>query len=308
MRERILAVDDDRDVVTHLRRRLGEAGFAVEVAATEVEALAALERRPFDLILLDVMLPEGDGFELLRRLVADRRTGTIPVIVLTAKGRIGDRVRALQLGADDYLVKPFDVEELEARVNTVLRRASQLRDLSPLTGLPGNRAITRELSSRVATGAPLAVAHVDIDDFKAFNDYYGFLRGDGVITFCARCLRDAAAENATHDLFVGHVGGDDFVVIMPPDVVDAFCVAAIRAWDHGIAALYDPADAARGAVEIPDRRGELRSYPLASLSIGVASNVHRTFTSEWEASAVAAEMKEHAKRKPGSSYEIDRRR
>ncbi|MBA2338731.1 MAG: response regulator, partial [Acidimicrobiia bacterium] len=302
MRQRILVIDDDVALTGHLARRLGESGFAVDVVAEEAAALTELGERAYDLILLDVMLPDGDGFDLLRRIVGDRGATPVPVIVLTAAGRPGDLVRALRFGADDYVVKPFDTDELEARVRTVLRRTGQMRDLSPLTGLPGNRAISAELERRIATGVPAAVAHVDIDDFKAINDAYGFLRGDAVITFCARCLRMAAARHG--DVFVGHVGGDDFVVAASPDDVEPFFAAVITAWEEGIGALYDAADERRGGITIVDRRGEERLHPIASLSIGVASNAKRRLASQWEASAIAAEMKEHAKRQPGSNLQV----
>ncbi|CAN5459658.1 MAG: GGDEF domain-containing response regulator [Acidimicrobiia bacterium] len=305
MRQRILVIDDDVDLTSHLGRHLGAGGFVVDVVPDEPAALAAMGERAYDLIILDVMLPHGDGFELLRRIVGDRRRTPVPVIVLTAQRRGADLIRALRFGADDYVVKPFDTDELEARVHTVLRRTGQMRDLSPLTGLPGNRAISVDLERRLATGEPLAVAHVDIDDFKAINDAYGFLRGDGVITFCARCLRIPAAETA--EVFVGHVGGDDFVVVLRPSDVDDFFAAVIATWDEGITAFYGAADISRGGITVIDRRGEERLHPIASLSIGVATNTRRRLTSQWEASAIAAEMKEHAKRHPGSNVQVDRR-
>jgi diguanylate cyclase (GGDEF)-like protein len=307
MRQRILVVDDDTELVAYVRHHLEAAGFEVEDVTGAADTWKALHRSLPDLVLLDVDVPEGNGFTLLRGIASDRVTTAVPVIVITAARRSRDRVRALRLGADDYVTKPFDVEELAARVRTVLRRARQLRDLSPLTGLPGNAGITRELAARVAAGTPLAVIHVDIDNFKSYNDTYGFLRGDGVITLCAECLQRAAEVATTGATFIGHIGGDDFVVLLSPDEMAPFCDAAIARWDEVIPSRYDPADAARGSVVVVDRRGETTEAPLATLSMGVASNVHRSFASEWEASAIAAEMKEHAKRRTGSNYRIDRR-
>ena len=305
MRQRILVIDDDAELTRHLGERLGAAGFTVDVVPDENAALAELGERSHDLVLLDVMMPDGDGFDLLRRIIGDRRDAPVPVIVLTAGGRGGEAIKALGLGADDYVVKPFDSDELEARIHTVLRRTWQMRDLSPLTGLPGNRAIAAELGRRIAADEPLAVAHVDIDDFKAINDAYGFLRGDGVITFCARCLRQAAGD--TTDAFVGHVGGDDFVVALGPDRVEPFFAAVFETWEEGIGGLYDAADVARGGITVMDRLGEERLHPVASLSVGVATNARRRLESQWEASAVAAEMKEHAKKHQGCDLRIDRR-
>ncbi len=305
MEQRILVVDDDPEVVAYLRTNLERFGFAVDsIDGPEQLERQVIERRP-DVILLDILLPDGDGFSALRRVTAGRHSDTIPIIVVTARGRITDRVRALRLGADDYVVKPFDMRELVARVRTVLRRARQLRDLSPLTGLPGNVGITREADRRLDRGEPLAVVHVDIDNFKSFNDRYGFLRGDGVISFCARCLGDAASDHPA--VFVGHIGGDDFVVILRPDDVTAFCDRVIASWEAGIGAFYDVEDVAAGGVTVEDRSGVERLVPIATVSMGVATSLQRRFSSVWEASAIAAEMKEHAKRKPGSRYEVDRR-
>lgn len=307
MRQRILVVDDDTELVAYVRHHLETAGFEVEDVVAAADAWKAIQRSLPDLVLLDIDVPEGDGLTLLRGIASDRVTAAVPVIVVTAGRRSRDRVRALRLGADDYVSKPFDVEELAARVRTVLRRARQLRDLSPLTGLPGNAGITRELAARIGAGRPLAVIHVDIDHFKSYNDTYGFLRGDGVINLCAFCLQRAATRTTAGETFIGHIGGDDFVVLLAPDEVGGFCEAVIALWDDLITERYDPVDAARGTVLVVDRDGTSRQVPLATLSMGVATSAHRRFSSEWEASAVAAEMKEHAKRHPGSNYQVDRR-
>jgi diguanylate cyclase (GGDEF)-like protein len=258
-------------------------------------------------VLLDVMMPEMDGLTVLRRLRATPTTTSVPVILLTAKALAEDRVRGLNLGADDYITKPFDVEELMARVRTVLRRAQQMRDLSPLTGLPGNFRISRELEQRVGDEGRFAMVHADLDNFKAFNDHYGFLRGDSVIKFSAQVLLNAAADAGDPAAFVGHVGGDDFIAVIDPMVVEEYCKAAIRAFDDGILDFYDTADALQGYIEVTDRRGERHGFPIVSISMGVATNAHRRINSEWEASAIASEMKEFAKRQPGSVYQIDRR-
>ena len=149
--------------------------------------------------------------------------------------------------------------------------------------------------------------HTDLDHFKAFNDHYGFMRGDNVIKFAANVLMEAAAHTGDASCFVGHVGGDDFIVVMDPDHAEEFCKVVVERFDDGILDFYDPQDALRGYVEVIDRRGERLSFPIVSISLGVATNLRRSFSSEWEASAVAAEMKEHAKTAAGSSFMVDRR-
>jgi len=307
MSERILVVDDDPDILQFVRLNLELDGFAVELAGGGREALEKAAEAPPDLMLLDVMMPEIDGLTVLRRLRSDPTTANIPVIVLTARSLAEDRVKGLDLGADDYITKPFDLEELIARVRTVLRRSQQMRDLSPLTGLPGNFRITGRLEEYLDAGEMVAVVHADLDNFKAFNDHYGFLRGDTVIKFTARTMLTAAEAVKDPIGFVGHVGGDDFVAIVHADNAVPFCEDIIGRFDDGILDYYDTADALQGYIEVTDRRGERHAFPMCSLSMGVATSEHRRLASEWEASSIASEMKEVAKRKPGTNYQIDRR-
>ncbi len=307
MNAKVLIIDDDPDILQFVRMNLELEGFDVRTAEGGPAGLEAAKESPPDLVLLDVMMPEMDGLTVLRRLRTSPPTMNVPVILLTAKALAEDRVKGLELGADDYVTKPFDLEELVARVKTVLRRAQAMRDLSPLTGLPGNFRISRELERRVDAAEPFAIVHADLDNFKAFNDHYGFMRGDSVIKFSAHVLLEAAAQCGDTDVFVGHVGGDDFVAVVHPDHVEEFCKAVVTIYDDGILDFYDTSDALQGYIEVTDRRGERHAFPVSSISLGVATNTHRKITSEWEASAIASEMKEYAKRQPGSSYQIDRR-
>ena len=307
MPERILVVDDDPDILQFVRMNLEMDGFDVELAGGGREALEKVAADPPDLMLLDVMMPEMDGLTVLRRMRSDPSTANVPVIVLTARSLAEDRVKGLDLGADDYITKPFDLEELIARIRTVLRRSQQLRDLSPLTGLPGNFQITAELERRVDRQKDFALIHADLDNFKAYNDHYGFLRGDAVIGFTAKILTDAAAQVTESDSFVGHVGGDDFITIIEDYNAEPYCEYIVHHFDDGILDFYDTADTLQGYIEVTDRRGERQAYPVCSLSMGVASTSRRSITSAWEASAAASEMKEVAKQTAGTNYQIDRR-
>ena len=307
MSERILVVDDDPDILQFVRLNLELDGFEVDLAGGGREALERASEAPPDLMLLDVMMPEIDGLSVLRRLRSDPGTSSIPVIVLTARSLAEDRVKGLDLGADDYITKPFDLEELIARVRTVLRRSQQMRDLSPLTGLPGTFRITGKLEECIDRGEQIAVVHADLDNFKAFNDHYGFMRGDSVIKFTAKVLLDAAEKVHDEIGFVGHVGGDDFVAIVSAKNMQDFCEEVIVRFDDGVLDHYDTADALQGYIEVTDRRGERHAFPICSLSMGVATSERRLLSSEWEASSVASEMKEVAKRTSGTNYQVDRR-
>ena len=307
MSEKVLVADDDPDILTVVKINLELDGFEVETAVDGEDALQKATSSPPNVIVLDIMMPRMDGLTALHRLRSQAATAAIPIILLTARGLPEDRVRGLELGADDYITKPFDITELAARVRAVLRRTQAARDLSPLTGLPGNFKITAEIEKAIHEKADFALVHGDLDNFKAFNDHYGFMRGDEVIRFCGNCLSEAATNLGIEGAFVGHIGGDDFVAIIPPAMAESFCKEVIERFDDGILDLYDTADALRGYIEVIDRRGERYAFPVVSLSLGVASTDVREIGTQWEASAIAVEMKEFAKKQPGSTYRIDRR-
>ncbi len=304
----ILVVDDDPFIARLLEIELRAAGYEVRVASDGETALELARERCPELVLADVMMPNMDGFELTRRLRQDSRTASAAVIMLTARGLSADKLEGFAVGADDYIVKPFDTPELLARIRGALRRSRQMRAQSPLTGLPGNVRIAEEIQGRIEAGGTFAVLYVDLDHFKAYNDHYGFTRGDEVIRTTGRLLQDATFELAGADGFVGHVGGDDFVVVCDAALAQALAERIVERFDACIGDLHDPADRARGYIEVEDRRGELQRFPLATISIGIATTERRRFTHFAEAVAVATEMKAYTKRAhEGSSWAIDRR-
>ena len=254
-------------------------------------------------------MPGLDGYEVCERLREDPRTTNASVIMLTAKSLSADKVVGLTAGADDYIAKPFDPPELVARVASVLRRSRQMREVSPLTGMPGNFQISDELERLVQdSSARFAVVYADLDNFKAYNDKYGFLRGDEAIKATARLLNVALARRPGEPQFAGHIGGDDFVLIVSPDEAEPLASDVCASFDEMAPALYDAEDREVGYIEVPDRQGSMLRFPVMTISLGVATTSHRRISSQWEASAIATEMKVLAKRTSGSSYEIDRRR
>lgn len=304
----ILVVDDDPDIARFVEVNLQLHGFEVLVAHDGEQALALVHQHKPDLAVVDVRMPRMDGLELTRRMRADPMTAALPVIMLTAKSLTVDKVIGLNVGADDYMLKPFDTSELVARVRSTLRRTQEVREVSPLTGLPGNNRIVREISERVRSGEPFAVGYIDIDRFKSVNDAYGFGRGDEVIAALARCLHQAVLHHPDPPVFLGHVGGDDFVIVCRPEQVRAITAEAVESFEQAADQIYDPVDAARGYLEIVDRRGNVQRPNLVTISCGVAISTARHFTDPREVITVATEMKNVAKKQPGSFVAFDRRR
>ncbi|MGH2631293.1 MAG: response regulator [Actinomycetota bacterium] len=305
--ESLLVVDDDPFIARLLEIELRAAGYDVRVAADGAVALEAAQDRCPDLVLADVMMPNMDGFELTRRLRQDPRTAGVSVIMLTARGLSADKLEGFAIGADDYIVKPFDTPELLARIRGVLRRSRDTRTQSPLTGLPGNVRIEEEIDARVDRAEPFAALSADLDHFKAYNDHYGFMRGDNVIQTTARLIAEAARAATDGTAFVGHVGGDDFVVVVKPDEAAAVADAIVSVFDSAAPGFYDDTDRERGYIEVTNRRGELQRFGMITISIGVASTEHRAFQHYAEAVAVATEMKQFTKGSESSSWAMDRR-
>ena len=304
----VLVADNEPDILRFVEVNLRLEGFQVVLAKDGPEALdLAFDTRP-QLILLDVMMPGLDGYEVCRRLRADPRTAQVPVIFLTAKSMVRDKVTGLTAGADDYVLKPFDPIELVARVRTTLQRAAELRATSPLTGLPGNHRIQLEVARYLAEGEPLAVIYADLNDFKAYNDRYGFLRGDEVLLLTTEVLREALSEHASETAFIGHIGGDDFMLLCRPAEAPAVCEAAIAKFDARVRRLYDPGDAAAGHLELRNRKGELQRFPIMTIALGVATTERRAFDDHREIVEVATEMKSFLKQTRGrSAYAVDER-
>jgi diguanylate cyclase (GGDEF)-like protein len=304
----VLVADDDEDVLRFVEVNLRLEGFRVATASDGESALERAGELQPDLILLDVMMPKMDGYDVCRRVREDARLRRTSVIMLTAKSLSVDKVVGLTAGADDYIVKPFDPVELVARVKTALRRVREMRSANPLTQLPGNVEVQDEVARRMELGLPFALMYADLDNFKAYNDHYGFMRGDEAIKALAACLDEAVQPHRDRDVFLGHIGGDDFVVVLAPDAAEGVAKELVASWERSVAHLYEDEDLKRGYIEVTDRRNQLRRFPVATVSIGIASTAHRPIGSHWEAAEIATEMKQFAKRESASSYAVDRRR
>ncbi len=301
---RILVVDDDASVRAICREILTQAGYSVRDVGSSDTALTEARRFRPDLVLLDVMMPVQDGFTTAERLRADTSTGMTPIIFLSAKGETADKVRAFRSGAEDYVVKPFDAVELVARVGKALARQARELGASPTTQLPGADAITSEVERRISEGDHRAVcAYLDLDNFKAFNDHFGVARADAVIRQTGDLMREVVTRLGGAGDFIGHIAGDDFVLVLDGDRADAVCGAFLERFDRLIPLYYDRDDRRRGHIQAQDRYGVERKFPIMSVSIAAVSL--QGMESFADVAAAAAAFKATAKAVPSSAYVRD---
>ncbi len=304
----ILVVDDDSAFTDIIALILAREGYQVCKASSAEEALQVIPQARPELIISDVEMAGMSGFDLVRQLQANPLHRNVPVILMSARRvSAADRVDGLSLGSDDYLLKPIVPQELIARVKAVLRRTEIGLDANPLTRLPGNTTILVVFERRLASKTPFAALYADLNHFKAYNDRYGFLKGDEVIKFTAQTLVSTAQALSGGKDFVGHIGGDDFILVSDPDRAEELAQTVIREFDRGIPAFYDEADRARGELEVTDRQGNRVKIPLMGIAIGIVTNERREILQVGEISQVGAELKTYAKKLGGSRYVLDRR-
>ncbi|MDQ6876339.1 MAG: response regulator [Candidatus Dormibacteraeota bacterium] len=307
-RELVLVVDDDEQMLRLVKRVLERAGFeCVPIGDGEAAHDAAVDWRP-DIILLDLMLGSTTGDQILADIRRDFRTRLIPVVFLTVRSSLKDKVEHLLAGADDYVTKPFIPEELVARLRAVISRSTNTRDLNPLTGMSGNSDILREINKRLKSNERFAVLYPDIDTFKSYNDHYGFLRGDDVIKTLGMIILEVLEAHYSADHFGGHVGGDDFVILTEPGMAEAIASEITKRFDAAVPGLYDEKDRERGWIEFEDRSGSMLKTGLVSVSIGIVVAEPGSYESAAAVASRAAEVKGVAKRMPGSRWVVDRRR
>ncbi len=307
MKERILVVDDEPNIRRILSFLLEQRGYRILTAANGLEALEIAEAELPDLMLLDLMMPHMDGYEVCRRLRENFATAQIPVIMVTAKGEVSDKVKGLQGGANDYLTKPYDNKELVARVQNVLEWSRAQRQANPLTGLPGNQAIEHRLQAAIENGMGFSFLYIDIDHFKAYNDHYGYGRGDEVIRFTATLIRECVHEIGSEGDFIGHIGGDDFCILTGPEKGEELGQLIAARFESESLALIDPVDIAAGFLEVRSRQGGIERVPFPSLTIAVVLDNGADFEHWARVSDAAVELKAYGKSLQGNCVVKERR-
>jgi diguanylate cyclase (GGDEF)-like protein len=259
-----------------------------------------------DLVIMDIYEQDRFTVSLLNNLKADPIFHQLPVLIVL------DETQGIPLWdvlfVEDYIKKSDFEKEGLSRVDLCIIRSERISEVNPLTKLPGNISINRQIQARIDGGEVFALAYADLDHFKPFNDYYGFTRGDEVIRISGRLILNIVKNVQSQGSFIGHIGGDDFLFIMNINLVEDAAKEIIDAFDRIIPTLYESGDRERGYIETQDRQNSIRRFPFVALSIGITSNEQESFTHYGEITEVASEMKRQAKHVLGSCYKTDRRR
>ncbi|HAH20509.1 MAG: hypothetical protein A2Y00_04950 [Omnitrophica WOR_2 bacterium GWF2_43_52] len=304
----ILVLVEDNPTQELLSGLLQGEGYAIITAHSQIEALDILSRQSFSLVILDFESSRIKGIEFCKTIRKNFRLRHINLILLMANKDPLNKIKGIYAGADDYIDKPIDSAEFLARVKASLVRMTRDLDANPLTKLPGNFSLLRELEERTKAHAPMAVGYLDLSKFKEFNDRYGFEKGDHVIAHTASIISKTLEEMGNSTDFLGHVGGDDFIFITTPDCLDAVCKKIIGDFDTSILSFYDEEDRKRGYIVTKNRMGQISKVPIMTVSIGIATNECRKFSHIGEIIQVFTELKNYAKTLGKSIYVKDRRK
>lgn len=305
---KILVVDDEEHIRKILRFQLEKHGYTVVTAENGEVALQFVRRECPDLIILDLMMPKVDGYEVCKRIRQDFQMSHIPIIMVTAKSDMPDKIKGLSNGANDYLIKPYANDELLLRVRNVLEWSRKQKEANPLTGFAGNRAIETELQRRMSAKEPFAFLYMDIDNFKAYNDYYGYQKGDEAILFLADIIIESINSLGGSGDFVGHIGGDDFVIITSPARAEFIARHILDEFDKGSLILLNEQDIRRGYIEIRNRLDEVKRVPLMSLTIAIVVDEEKRLKHFAQVSDIATELKKFGKEMAGSIIVRERRK
>ncbi len=293
---RILVVEDDFDISNMLQLYFKSQGYEVYVAPRGGVALEMTRQKMPNVIVLDIMLPDIDGYEVCRLLRTNLRTSHIPIIFLTQKDERSDKIHGLELGADDYITKPFDVEELRLRVRNTIKSAQVASLTSPSTGLASGRLIEqqlRELMRRDDWG----ILYIGINGLDAFNEVYGFVAGEEVLRFTGMLLNEVIEEMGTADDFIGHIGGDDFIIVTRKELIVPLREEISKRFEANVGTHYDFMTRMQGYLTTQDDAGNEVKVPLMNLQIGGLSADDGPFTDIREITEAAAEARRAIARK-----------
>lgn len=287
---RLLVVEDDVDIANMLKIYFTGLQYDVDVANRGRDALDKTRQVLPHLIVLDIMLPDIDGYEVCRTLRTNMRTSHIPVIFLTQKDERSDKLQGLELGADDYITKPFDIEELKLRVQGAIRRSERESLTDPRSGLPAGRLIEEQLR-RIIREKSWALLDVRVNNFEPFKDVYGFVAGDDVLRFAAMLIGEVVDELGSPSDFIGHAGGDNFIIISNNDTAPLIRQKIKQRFAEEVQSHYNFIDRQQGFIQAPKTEGGVEKVGFMTLSAGLVSPELHAFADIREITELAAEAR-----------------
>lgn len=287
---KILVVEDDFDISNMLKIYFTSQDFEVDIASRGSHAMEKTRQGLPHLIILDIMLPDIDGYEVCRQLRTNKRTSHIPIIFLTQKDERSDKLQGLELGADDYITKPFDIEELKLRVKNAIARAERDSLTDPRSGLPSGRLIENQLRDIIRKEAWCYI-DLQIDHFEAFKDSYGFVAGDDVLRFAAIMINEVIEDMGNIEDFIGHTGGNNFVLISSEDNWNAILEVIKNRFKEEVLAHYNFIDREQGHILFTNEHGESEQKPLMSMSAGIIYQAQHEFADIRQITELAAEAR-----------------
>lgn len=306
MIQEIYIIDDDESSLPIFRELFKEDNEFKFIGVKTEQIDIALKNIPF-LIIINEDAIDRDVLEVCEKIRTDEDNKITPIIVVSSNTDRKHRINVLSKSVEYYIKKPVDTDYLYYTVKNLNRLLSINRRISPLTGLPGNIQIHAELKKRISKGEEFSVLYLDLDNFKAYNDVYGFLKGDQIIEFTAQTITKCVHETFLENSFIGHIGGDDFIAIVPSVEVDEICQSIIANFDKNVMKFFTEQDIEKGYIEVANRKGIIEQFALTSISIGVVIVEKGRFSNILEIGDVGAQVKHIAKSTMGSSYAIDRR-
>ena len=307
MVQEIYIIDDDDSSIVIFRELFKNDPEYKFISVKTEQIDIALKNIP-SLIVINEDAIDRDVIELCRKIRKDEDNTITPVIIVSSKSSREHRVRILRESVEYFIKKPVDEQYLYYTVKNLNRLLASNRTVSPLTGLPGNVQIHAELKKRILRKEPFSVLYLDLDNFKAYNDVYGFLKGDSIIQFTSNIIIDTVRESGLPG-FVGHVGGDDFIaIIQDVEHIEKLCQRIIVRFDREVKRFFNDEDIERGYIEIANRKGVIEQFPLTSISIAVVVAEKNRFGNVLEIGDTAAQVKHKVKNVIGSSYVINKRK
>lgn len=305
--QEVYIIDDDESSLIVFRELFRNDPNYKFISVKSEQIDVALNNIP-SLIIINEDAVTRNVEELCAQIRKDEDNTITPVIVVSSNKEKEHRLNILKKSVEYYIRKPVDEEYLYHTIKNLGRLLSINRTISPLTGLPGNVQIHAELKKRLTKKEEFAVLYIDLDNFKAYNDIYGFLKGDQIIQFTADVILSGVHTFFTEGTFVGHIGGDDFIAIVPYENIEDICQTMIATFDKGVKRFFTEEDQEKGFIEVENRKGVIEQFPLTSVSIGVVVAEKGRFANILEIGEVSTQVKHMAKSVQGSSYSIDRRK